>query len=218
MADIDFSVLWGTVKKRLVDMLDGTHAERVIAQPPANLLTGTTNPRLRVDVGQTSFFEGHEFRTFREFSQPLGTHIPTNQRMLIRIVAPINFILMDFEVTADNGQVRITSFAGGTSVGTFSQTLPRIPANAMIGTPAYTTQLVLTNTPAGLLAAVNITGGVLFDVLRLKVENSTGSASSVGAALDSTRGVAPATYYYLIENIGAGDFEGVLSARWEERP
>lgn len=222
MADIDFSVLWGNItapiKKRLVDMLDGTWAERIIAQPPAILLTGTTNPRLRVDVAQTSFFENREYRVFREFSNPLGTHIPTNQRMLFRIVAPINFILMDFGVTGDNGQIRISSFSGGTPVGTFSQTPARIPANSMTTAPAYTPQLVVTNTPAGLLAAVNITGGSLLDVLRLKVENSSGSASSVGAAQDSARGAPPATYYFLVENIGPGDFEGVLSARWEERP
>lgn len=218
MSDIDFGVLWGTIKKKLIDMLDGTHAERVIAQPPAILLTGTTNPRLRVDVAQTSFFEGREFVVFREFSQPLGTHIPTNQRMLIRIVAPINFIAMIFTVIGDNGQVRITPFLGGTPTGTFSQTTSKLPANTMTTTPAYTSQLVVTNTPAGLLAAVNITGGAQLNILRLKVENTSGSASTAGAEQDSARGAGPGTYYYLVENIGPGDFEGVISARFEERP
>lgn len=222
MADIDFSVLWGTltapIKKRLVDLLDGTYAERVIAQPPANLLTGTTNPRLRVDVAETSFFEGREFRTFREFSQPLGTHLATNQRMLFRIVAPVNFILMSLDVGADNGQIRVTSFTGGTPTGAFVQTLPIIPANSMVGTPAYTAQLVVTATAAGLIAAVNLTGGTLRDVLRLKVENSTGSASTVDSSQDSERGNPPATYYILLENIGPGDYEGTLRTRFEERP
>lgn len=218
MADQDFSVLWGNLKKKLIDMLDGTYAERVIAQPPAFLLTGTTNPRLRVDVGQTGFFENREFRTFREFSQPLGTHIPTNQRMLFRIVAPINFILMSLTVTADNGQIRVTSYVGGTPTGAFAQTPPILAANSMTTAPVYSPQLVITNTAAGLVAAVAITGGLLRDVLRLKVENSTGSAASVGTEQDSERGNPPATYYILVENIGAGDFEGVLKTRWEERP
>jgi hypothetical protein len=52
-----------------------THAERVYAELPLDMCTdGGTGDfrRLRVDVGQTSFFAGREFRTFREFTIPNG--------------------------------------------------------------------------------------------------------------------------------------------------
>ena len=87
---------------------------------PANLLTGTTNPRLRVDVAETGFFEKREFRTYREFSQPLSTQIPNGQRVLMRFVSTLNFILMDLSIVGDNGQIRMVSYIGGTPSGTFS--------------------------------------------------------------------------------------------------
>lgn len=189
-----------------------------IALPP-ELLTGTTNPRLRVDVGETGFFEKREFRTYREFSQPLGTSIPNGQRVLIRFISPINFILMDFRVTGDNGQIRAPTFVGGTPAGTFSTTLPVIPANSMTeGPPAYTPQIGITMAGPAVSPTVGLTGGTERDVLRLKIENSTGAAASVGNNQDSDRGLPANTYYVLIDNIGAGVFEGVVSARWEERP
>lgn len=41
---------------------------------PAAIMTGSTNPRLRTDNSQTSFFEGREFRTFYEFSIATGVY------------------------------------------------------------------------------------------------------------------------------------------------
>ena len=55
---------WQELKKLLVDMQDGTHAERIEAYPPKVLMTDGNGSyaRLRVDVGQTGFFAGREFR------------------------------------------------------------------------------------------------------------------------------------------------------------
>lgn len=175
-------------------------------------------PRLRVDVGQTGFFAKREFRTFREFSALAGTHIPTSQRMLFRVVIPVNIILISLTVISDNGFSRTTTHVGGTPTGAFVQTPPIFPANTMTEGPAPVAPVVvITNTAAGLAAAVDITGSTLLDVLRLKIENATGAAATVGTFQDSERGVAPGTYYILVENIGSGDFEGVLKARWEQR-
>lgn len=201
-----------------VDMGDGTHAERYIGQPPAFLLTGTTNPRMRVDVGQTGFFEGREFRTFREFSVTAGTQIPAGQRMLFRAVIAVNTILMSLDFAGDSGQIRVRTFVGGTPTGAFSETLPIIKANAMTVTPAYTGVNAIHATAPGNAAAVDLTGGTQLDVLRLKVENATAQESSVGETADSERGLAPSTYYILVENIGSGAFEGTMHARFEERP
>lgn len=206
-------------KRKLVDMGDGSHAEQIVARPPQSLMTGTTNPRLRVDVAETGFFEKREFRTYREFSQPLGTHIVNGQRVLVRFISPINFILMDFRIVGDNGQIRAVSYAGGTPSGTFSINLPVIPANGMTEGPApYASQMTVAMTPSGASPGTGITGGAERDVIRLKIENSTGAAASVGNQQDSERGLPAAIYYVLIDNIGTGVFEGVVYARWEERP
>lgn len=189
---------------------------------PDVLITGGgvagTAPRLRVDVAETSFFAKREFRSYREFSQPLSTQIPAGQRVLFRFISPINFILIDFMITLDNGQIRAASYVAATPTGTFSTVLPIISANSMTeGPPAYVAQVSIAMAGPGLPAAVAVTGTER-DVLRLKVENSTGSAASVGEAQDSERGFPAGTYYILIDNIGTGIVEGVTSLRWEERP
>lgn len=189
---------------------------------PADLMTQAETPnfrRLRVDVGQTGFFAGREFRTFREFDQPtLGTQIPSGQRVLVRAIVPLNIILESLEVRGDNGQVRITTFSGGTPTGAFVNNLPIIPANGMSSNPGYTPLVTIAATAAGLPAVVAITGGTNLDVIRLKIENSTGAAATVGDQNDSQRGLPAGTYYILVENIGTGVFEGTIKARWEERP
>ncbi len=48
--------------------------------------------------------------------------------------------------------------------------------------------------------------------------NSTGSAASVGADQDSELDFPAGTYYILVDNIGTGIVEGVVSCRFEERP
>lgn len=206
-----------SLPEKVIDMGDGTFARRNIASPPKVLLTGSTNPRLRVDPGSTGFFEKREVRAYREFSQPLGTHIPTGQRSLLRFISTVNFILRFFTIVADNGQIRAVFYAGGTPTGSFT-TVPIFATNSMTELPAtYTPQIAAAIAGPGIAAAVAISGGAERDVIRLKIENSTGSATTSGTTSDSERGLPAGTYYVLIENIGAGNFEGVASVLWEER-
>lgn len=206
MADIDFSVLWSGVKKRLVDMLDGTHAERVISQPPAFLLTGTTKQRLRVDPGQTSFFEKREFEFFREFASA------TTATYVMRFVSPVNFILTDLDISLETGTARLSTYSGGTPTGTFSEALPYIAANTMTETPpAYSPQMVITAIPTG----GSLAGGSTIRVTRVKAANNSNFASSVGNTPDLVVGRMPGTYYLVLELTAA---IGVLKGRTEERP
>lgn len=210
MANIDFSVLWGTTKKKLIDMLDGSHAERVIAQPPFDLLTdGGTGPnrRIRVDVGQTGFFSGREFRTFREFS------IAAGQTLVLKIVVPINAILLEQSMELDAGSVRITNAAGGTEGGTFSETLPIIGKNNMTErpTPFYAPQIVFT-------AGGTHTGGFIFDIHRVVAATATAQQSTVGNIVGDERGIAANTYYVRYENFGSSAATGTIWFFYEERP
>lgn len=208
MVDHEYSILY-SLKKLLVDMLDGTHAERVIAAPPFDLLTDGgdgPNRRLRVDVGQTGFFGGREFRTFKELDIANGT------TYVVKAVIPVDVILFGLELVLDQGFARVSSAVGGTAGGSFSETLPVIPRNAMSERPLplYTPQVVLT-------AGGTHSGGTELDVIRLKVENATGAQASVGNGEQDERGVAAATYYIRIANVGSGSVTGTFKARWEER-
>lgn len=205
MADIDFSVLWGP-KKRLVDQLDGTYAERMVAQPPAFLLSGTTRQRLRVDVGEAGFFEGRQARTFREFSIATGT------TLTLRFTVPINIILLVQGVELDDGSLRVTNWVGGTPGGTFAETLPTVPKNTMSERPLplYTPQVVVT-------AGGTITGATPLDIHRIVAANSTAQQSTVGNLVGDDRGIGANTYYVTYQNIGSGSATGTLFFVWEER-
>lgn len=209
MADINFKVWFGLLKK-LVDMGDGTYAEKTVAQPPFDLMTdGGTGPsrRLRVDVGQTGFFAGKEARTFREFSIAAGT------TLVVRIVVPVNTILMEQSLELDSGSLRITNASGGTPGGTFSETLPVIGKNNMTDRPApfYVPVTVFT-------AGGTHTGGFIFDIHRAVAATATAQQSTVGSRVGDERGVAPGTYYVRYENIGSGAATGAFWFIFEERP
>lgn len=159
--------------------------------------------RLRVDPAQTSFFEGREFRTFKEWnSSTTGTYV-------VKVVVPINIILFDLAISIDSGEVRVETLVGGTEGGTFSEILPVIPANTMTSrpTPLYAPQVVLT-------AGGTHTGGAVLDVLRAKTADNSNFASSVGARPSDERGVAANTYYF---RITLSSVTGTFKARWEER-
>lgn len=171
--------------------------------------------RVRVDVGQTGFFEGREFRTFKELN------IAASAEYVIKAVVPLNIILFGLEAALDAGWLRIGTYVGGTEGGSFSETLPVFGTNNM--TPGnehrrsytgsiYAAQVVLT-------AGGTHTGGTELDVIRIKTSDNSNFAASVGNKESDERGVSANTYYFRLLNLGAVDaVTGVFSARWEERP
>ena len=205
-------------KRRLVDMGDGTHAERVVAVPPDKLIAGGgingVAPRIRTEPGEHSFFEKLQFRTFREFDTTAGTALAAGATYVIKAVVPVDVILLGLDLTCDNGQGKVETMVGGTAGGTFSETLPIFNQNNMSlegPIPVPTAQAVLT-------AGGTHTGGTRLDVFRVKVATASGQASSVDSAQGTQRGVGPNTYHIRVVNNGSGNLEGVLHAFWEERP
>lgn len=172
--------------------------------------------RLRVDDAETEFYDGRDIRAFYEWSVPLTTDIDVNERQLFRVVTSVNTVIINAEYTIDNGQIRVTSFAGGTPTGAFSIPITTLKSNGMSTAPAHTIQTVVTATAPGLVGAVNITGGAQLNAVRLKTSVGSGAAITVGNQPDSKLGLAPGTYYILVENIGAGTIEGTIRLRWWE--
>lgn len=182
---------------------------------PHDLYTSSNEKyrRFRVDVAQTGFFEGREFRSFKELSITAGA------TLVFRITVPVNTILQNVRLALDAGSVKLRTVSGGTPTGPFSESLPIIPKNTMTGgvhpappTPLYTAQNTIES------GATGLTGGVDIDILRLVVANASGQSSSVGATVDDSRGVGPGTYYWVFNNFGTGTATGVFSTFWEERP
>lgn len=176
---------------------------------------GSGFDRVRVDPDQTSFWEGREFRTFKELS------IAGSAEYVIKAVAPLNIILVKLEVEIEAGFIRIGTYVGGTPGGSFSETLPIFNGNNMsLGSNhranasgvGYTVQTVLT-------AGGTHTGGTELDVVRLKAASVSVQAQSVGSSPFDQRGVGANTYYFRLLNLSSTDaITGTFKARWEERP
>lgn len=196
----------------LDDFQEGLIESGMWVRPTQDLLTGTSKPRIRVDIAQTGFFEKREFRTFREFETA------TTSTYVVKIIVPVNVILFEFQIQTEAGAARIETLVLGpglTEGGSFSETLPVISTNGMTETPnpAYAAQVVLT--AGGTLTGTGTAGTTLRDVSRIKVADNGNFSSTVGANGGAERGVGPNTFYWRFTFTG---FIGVINARWEERP
>lgn len=165
--------------------------------------------RVKVDIGQTGFFEGREFRSFKELN------IPGTGSYVIRAVVAADIILTELKLDIDSGWLRIATVLGGTPGGDFAETLPIFNRNNMsVGgnrRQAFVPQTLLT-------AGGTHTGGTELDVLRVKTAGVSQQANTVGATTGDERGVAANTYYFRLTNLHATDpVTGTLHVSWEER-
>lgn len=173
----------------------------------ADMFTNNCGPgrRLRVDVAQTGFFLGTEFRSFYEFS------IPTGQSHVIKFTSPVNFILFQQNLTVDAGGIKYTAEIGGTEGGTFTA-LPVVGKNRMSVRPQpyYAAQ-------ATIGYGGTATGTTVVDLARIVTSGATAQQVTVGGTSDE-RGLPAGTYYVRLTNLSNSTATGVYSLFWEERP
>jgi hypothetical protein len=180
--------------------------------------------RVRTDISRTAFFEGREFRVYKELN------IAASGTLVGKIVIPanINIVLYGLETLLDSGWLRLAAYVGGVEGGSFSETLPIFAANGMSGaenrrmdydanrlpgkgSSVYAVQSVLT-------AGGTHTGGTELDVSRIKIASNSNQATTVGSVGLDERGVTAGTYYFRFLNLSATDaVTGVFRMRWEER-
>lgn len=192
---------------RLVDMQDGTFAERVEAHPPVKLMTDDNGEysRLRVDVGQTGFFAGREARTYYEFS------IASGASQVIKVVSATDIILQSFSLETFLAEIRTELVTGGTEGGTFSTALPIFKTNTMSTASSYTPQVTMNR-------GGTHTGGTVVDLLISISGANENKALSAGASETSPQGFSAGTFYIRLTNTDGNTAAGIFRARWEERP
>lgn len=181
---------------------------------PDDILTSKkeTFRRVRVDVAQTGFFEGREFRSFREFS------IASGQSLWIKVSAPVAFILFEQSLTVDSGSIRFSAFSGATGTGDYTVQLPVIGKNRMPSRRQYDTVSGYYEPQITLSTGGAATGGNLVEVFRVVAANSTAQQATVGGIVATERGLPAGDYYLKLENISNSTATGVYSLFWEERP
>ena len=166
--------------------------------------------RVKVDPGQTSFFEGREFRTFKELS------ISSGGSYTLKAVVPNDIILTGLAVEVETGQLRVATVVGGTPAGTYGETLPIFPRNNMSVGPNRRANVA----PEVVITAGGThTGGTELDVLRVKTALNQGVSfsSSVGSAAGDERGVGANTYHFRLVAAVGDPVVGVIRVSWEER-
>jgi len=192
---------------RLVDMQDGTFAERVEAHPPVKLMTDGNGDyaRLRVDVGQTGFFAGREARTFYQFE------IASGATQVIKVVSQSDTIVQSFGVELDLAEIRVELVVGGTEGGTFNTPLPILKTNTMSTASDYTPTVTMNR-------GGTHTGGTVVDLLTAISGSNAQKAVSQSTAEEYPQGFSAGTFYIRLTNTDGNIAKGIFRARWEERP
>lgn len=198
---------WQDLRKLLIDRQDGTYAERVEAYPPSVLMTDNDGQyaRLRVDVGQTGFFAGREFRVLREFT------IASGATQVFKIVSPINSILYGFSVDLTISQLRVELVAGGTESGSFATSITPMKTNQMTTASAYDSQVTFA-TGGG------HTGGLVVDAFDVVSGSNVNKAIVQQVDENQPLGFSAGNYYLRLHNTDGATANGFLKLRYEERP
>jgi len=165
--------------------------------------------RVRVDPGNTAFWEGKEFRISREF-------VVGATPLVFKFDAPVDFILQSQSLTCDIGNIRFRAYraAQGVESGTFDIIEPIYQQNGIAGTKGLDSIVALTT--GGTFTPNE--GEVATETIRLRVSNSTSGQTSVSGTLGDERGLPSGVYYLELARIDGNDTAtGVFDLKWEER-
>jgi len=187
---------------------------------PSDLLTSDRFAvrRVQVDPANTGFFDGREFRFFRELDIPAGTSLWT------RITVPSGedgIIVRNQTVEAEAGTLRfrVWTDTGLTTPPTFSEpdglTSNVLPNNTLPSAPAHTRATVFEN--GGDADPVFDGDPVLLDILRSRSSGSTSKATSNYIQAGGERGIGPGTYWLQFEALGNADVTALYNLIFEER-
>lgn len=171
--------------------------------------------RLRVDQGQTSFFEGREFRLVRKLVVAAGTPF------VIRFTSTVDFILLEQSLSVSVGDLEFYAFRetqGAPSGSWASLVVPPIGKNISSKyRPYYGARYASSVSLASGGDFTPTDAAVYADYDRAKTSGATAQQVSVQGGDDTVRYLAAGTYYLKIIST-TGTSEGRFSLAWEERP
>lgn len=159
--------------------------------------------RLQVDIGQTGFWEGREFRFDYEISDPI----------VFKFSSPVDFILQSQTLLSHDGVATLTVWTPdqGTPSGTFATPAKVLPNNAMSDAPAYTRQFTVNS--GGTFTPTDPDPNLSKEYIKVTAATSTAQRNTVGGSGVNERGL-PAGDYYLVFTGKDASYRLVV----EERP
>lgn len=166
--------------------------------------------RLQVDVGQTGFWAGREFRSFYEYAVVGATPV------VVKVVVPPalkGIVVQRLTVSCYQGGTLVRAWRNGTEGGVYTA-LPVIPNNGIPDVHVPPAAQVTLSTGGTLSGMTLKTDAVV------ALANSSGpSNTTVLNAIEKERGLPPGTYYIELTRVAGTtvDALGIINALWEER-
>lgn len=176
---------------------------RHIINKLGTLLTSEeSTSRLRVDVGQTGFWQGREFRFDLEVAGDV----------VVKFSSPVDFMLQSQTLESRDGLATFTAYSGadGVAGGVFTADgVSLLPNNAMSDAPVYANQIAITK---GGTFTPNA-GAIPRESIKVKAATSTAQRQTVGGSAIQERGLPAGDYYLMF----TGD-DATYNLVYEERP
>ena len=176
-------------------------APAVLALPPASLMTSDAggNPRLRVDVAQTGFFDGREFRVIRKIAAPIT----------FRFTFPVPVIVFEQALSVSSDSIELFAWAASNVNATGTWTPVTLwPKNGY--NLSYTPQ----SSVASGGSVTPIDPQLYRDYANVVTSSATAQKFTVGGGEVSERYLAAGTYSVQLTGAGTGSY----SIMFEERP
>tara|TARA_R110000782_G_scaffold126012_1_gene217629 strand:+ start:285 stop:836 length:552 start_codon:yes stop_codon:yes gene_type:complete len=162
--------------------------------------------RIPVDVGQTSFFEGREFRFSRKINTPI----------VFKFIAPIEFILSYQSFGVVDGEFEFFAWRDDNIVeaGTWSDA-PIFSKNTSLTRKDFNGSFYAGQCSIQSGGTITVTDNNLYaDYAHLKAATASGQKQSIASQSVQGRYLAAGTYY--LQFTGTADASYALE--WEERP
>lgn len=162
--------------------------------------------RIPVDVGQTSLFEGREFRFVRKIATPV----------VYRFTAPIEFILSSQTFGIVDGEFEFYAWRGDnvTASGVWTSE-PIFGKNSSLTRKLYDGSFYAGQCTIDSGGSIVVTDSNLYsDYERLKTTSATAQRISVFDQEKQGRYLAAGTYYLQFTGVSDASFK----LEWEERP
>ena len=162
--------------------------------------------RIPVDIAQTSFFEGRDFRVTRKLSSPI----------VFRFTAPVEFILsyQSFSITTGEYEFKAWRDDNVTPSGTWTN-IPIFGKNnsltrALFDGSFYTGQCTIAT--GGSISVID--ANLYSDFAWLKAATASGQKTSIVNQSTQGRYLAAGSYYLEFTGTATGSY----AIEWEERP
>lgn len=161
------------------------------------------NSRVKVDVGQTGFFEGREFRFEYEVSEPI----------IFKFSSPIDFILRSQSLFSHDGLSTLAVWRANQGADSGDFNIPAFikPNNAMSSAPTYARQITINS--GGSFEPADENPNLAGEYIKAVAATSTAQRNTVGGSGVSERGLAAGDYYMIFTGTNAS-----YRLVFEERP